>query len=405
VFADRGLDLDNMQAGTIAEALKRDDLDDTTRLLLQLRVEAGKASTKKLISMLACADPVDWVVQGTFLLYGAHTGRYAGRLVQPQNFVRGLLKRHQRDLVFDLLNLSDAQLFTLLYDWPIGYISQCMRGFIRAPAGYELAVVDYAAIEARVLAWVAGEETLLRAFRAGVDVYKLMAVKLYRLASVDDVTDEQRRIAKNLVLGCGYQLGGVRFVDYAAKAGVVLTEEFAVAAVKTYRESVPHIKASWKKVEVLAANAIRNPGEVYVGLRCKFYMQEHWLCIELPSGRCIRYPYARALPTERWGKPAWALSFKTEIKGMFLRETTYGGKLIENIVQGIAFDIMAEGMQNAEDAKYPVHGTVHDELITLRRKGTSDVKTLERLVCKMPSWATGLPLDAKGFVCDRYEKG
>lgn len=404
MFAERGLDIANMQKNTIEEALKDTKLDAGTRALLELRVEAGKASTKKLISMMACADPDDWVVQGGFLYHGAHTGRYAGRLVQPHNFIRGMLKDHQRELVFALLEYEDPELFLLLYDKPIDVISQCMRGFIRAPKGYELAVVDYTAIEARILAWVAGEETILAAYRKGLDVYKVMAVTLFRLKSVEEVSDEQRRIAKNLVLGCGYQLGGVKFVDYCANAGVIITEEFAKSAVTTYRKGVPAIVASWKTVEQLVANAIRHPGTVYEGLKCRFYMFKHWLCIELPSGRSIKYPYARAVPVERWGKPAYEISFRTEIKGQFVREKTYGGKLIENIVQGIAFDVMQEGMLSAETNGYPVIGTVHDEALTLRKRGTSNIKELEALVCNVPAWSKGMPLAAKGFICERYKK-
>lgn len=407
MFAERGIELENMRAETVRQALKSTDLDDTTRALLELRVEAGKASTKKLISMMACADPDDWVVQGGFLYHGAHTGRYAGRLVQPHNFIRGMLKDHQRDLVFALLEHEDPELFMLLYDRPIDVISQCMRGFIRAPAGYELAVVDYTAIEARVLAWIAGEAHMLKAYFEGVDVYKLMAVKVFKLRSISDVTDEQRRIAKNLVLGCGYQLGGAKFVDYAANAGVIITEEFAKQAVSVYRSEHPAIKESWGTVERLVAGAIRNPGRTYEGLKCKFYMREHWLCIQLPSGREIRYPYARAVPVERWGKPAYEISFSTEIKGRFVREKTYGGKLIENIVQGIALDIMQEGMLSADTNGYPVFGTVHDEALTMRKRGTSNIKELEKLVCSIAEkgrWGHGIPLAAKGFVCERYRK-
>lgn len=423
MFADRGLDIENMQKATIEAALKRDDIDDVTKQLLMLRVEAGKASTKKLVSMLACADPDDWVVRGGFLYHGAHTGRYAGRLVQPHNFIRGRLKEHQQHMVFDLLEYADPELFTLLFDgapfhvWdkveecytalssgPIDVISQCMRGFIKAPEGYELAVVDYTAIEARILAWVAGENELLEAFFQGLDVYKLMAVKLFKLKSIEQVTDEQRRIAKNLVLGCGYQLGGVKFVDYCANAGLVVEPDFAMDAVKAYRKSVPAIVESWKTIEYLASSAIRNPSRTYSGLKCKFYMRGHWLCIVLPSGREIRYPYARATLTERWGKPAYQISFCTEIKGQWVRETTYGGKLIENIVQAIAFDVMQEGMLSAETNGYPVIGTVHDELLSLRKKGTTDIKGLEKLVCTVPSWSKGMPLAAKGFVCERYKK-
>lgn len=404
-FTERGIDLENMRAETVRQAVKREDLSDEAKELLELRVEAGKASTKKLISMMACADPDDHVVQGGFLYHGAHTGRYAGRLVQPHNFIRGTLKDHQRDLVFDLLQHADPDLFLILYDKPIDVISQCMRGFIMAPEGYELAVVDYTAIEARVLAWIAGEDHMLAAYFKGVDVYKLMATKLYKLDSINDVTDEQRRIAKNLVLGCGYQLGGIKFVDYAANAGVIITEEFAKTAVKAYRDGHPAIVKSWGMVERLVAGAIRNPGETYEGLKCEFYMREHWLCIKLPSGRELRYPYARAIPVERWGKPAFEISFRTEIKGQFVREKTYGGKLIENIVQAIARDVMMEGMLAAETNGYPVLGTVHDELLALRALGTSNIKELEELVCvRHIKWTEGMPLASKGFVCVRYKK-
>lgn len=403
MFAERGLDLENMRAETVRQALKHLEPDSDTYRLLELRVEAGKASTKKLVSMLACADPVDHVVQGGFLYHGAHTGRYAGRLVQPHNFIRGMLKDRQRELVFALLEYADPDLFLLLYDKPIDTISQCMRGFIRAPLGYEMAVVDYTSIEARILAWVAGEEHMLEAYRKGVDVYKLMAAKLWTI-TIAEVSDEQRRIAKNLVLGCGYQLGGVKFVDYCANAGLIIDPDFAMKAVKAYRKDVPCIVASWKTVESLVAGAITHPGKAYEGLKCRFYMRGHWLCIQLPSGREIRYPYATAVLTERWGKPAYAISFRTEIKGQWVRENTYGGKLIENIVQGIAFDVMQEGMLSADGNGYPVIGTVHDELLTLRLKGTSDIKHLEKLACTVPSWSRGMPLAAKGFVCERYKK-
>lgn len=407
-FSERGIDLKDMRAETIRQALKSEDLSDDVKELLELRIEAGKASTKKLISMKLCADPVDHVVQGGFLYHGAHTGRYAGRLVQPHNFIRGSLKAHQRDFVFALLEHADPELFLRLYDKPIDVISQCMRGFIKAPDGYELAVVDYTAIEARVLAWIAGEEHMLEAYRHGVDVYKLMAMKLYKLKSINDVSDEQRRIAKNLVLGCGYQLGGAKFVEYAANAGVIIDEGFAKKAVRAYRDEHPAIRESWSTVERLVSGAILHPGKVYTGLKCKFFMRDHWLCIQLPSGREIRYPYAKAVPVERWDKPAYEISFCTEIKGQFVREKTYGGKLIENIVQGIAFDVMQEGMLSAETNGYPVFGTVHDELLTLRKLGTSNIKELERLVCvvgERGKWGHGIPLAAKGFTCIRYEKG
>jgi len=130
----------------------------------------------------------------------------------------------------------------------------------------------------------------------------------------------------------------------------------------------------------------------------------HWLCVRLPSGRELRYAYAKAVPIIRYDKPAYEISFATEFKGQWVREKTYGGKLIENVIQAIARDGMMEGMYNAEKAAYPVIGTVHDEILTLRDKGTGNIKELEKLVCALPDWMGDAPLAAKGFVCERYKK-
>lgn len=405
LLSDWGLDMENMQAQTIRDMLAaRDDLPEHVKRLLVLRVEASKASTKKLASMLACTHPEEHIIQGGFLFHGAHTGRYAGRLVQPQNFIRGKLKPHQQDTVFRLLATCSADVLSMMYEWPIDTISQCMRGFIRAPKGQRFVVVDYTAIEARVLAWVADELKVLQAYRAGVDVYKMMASSLFKIA-IEAVDAEQRRLGKNLVLGCGYALGGARFVEYCAGLGQVVEESFAKKAVKLYRDQHPNIVKSWQKVEDAAAKAIKNPGKTYEAAKCLFFMDDHWLCIELPSGRELRYPRARATPVERWGKPAMQISFQTDYHGKIVRETTYGGKLVENIVQGIARDVMREGMFAAEEAGYPVHGTVHDELLTLRDLGEGSSKELEKIVCTLPKWTHGIPLNAEGFETERYRKG
>jgi DNA polymerase len=402
-LSEHGVQLDNLQAKTIKDVLADvEGLPARLRDLLALRVEAGKASTKKLIAMEVCAHPLHSVIQGSFLIHGAHTGRYAGRLIQPQNFIRGTLKDHAQKTVFDLLDKYPAAVFKMLYEWPIDTISQCMRGFIKAPDRYRFVVVDYTAIEARVLAWVAGEERVLAAYRKGVDVYKMMASSLFNIR-IEDVSSEQRRLAKNLVLGCGYSLGGPKFVDYCANLGVTIDPEFAKIAVKKYRDDHPKIVESWKIVEDCWLRALA--GERVKALHCTFYKKREWLCIRLPSGREIRYHRPRAIPVERWGRNAHDLSYATDYHGKIGREKTYGGKLIENIVQGIAFDVMAAGMTAAEEAGYPVLGTVHDELITLKKIGQGSAKELEHVVCDLGGWTDGIPLNAEGFECDRYRKG
>jgi DNA polymerase len=404
VFRGMGIELENLQANTVHDLLADDSIHipASARTMLELRVEASKASTKKLARMLTCVSH-DGRARGMFLIHGAHTGRYAGRLIQPQNFIRGSLKLPAINDVFTLLEYGDADMFEAIYDRPLDTISQVMRGFISAHNGHVISVVDYAAIEARVLAWLAEHTVLLNAFRKGVDVYRMMAALVFGIR-IEQVTDDQRRIGKNLVLGCGYGLGKAKFVVYCAKNGVIITDEFSERAVNGYRANNQPIVNLWYAVEQAAVTAVHegrtlsNP--VRVG-RLAFYVSGVWLVVLLPSGRCIRYPYPKVKVTERFGNPALQLSFWA---GNY-RESTYGGKLVENAVQAISYDIMAAGMQNAEGLYAPVSGTVHDEIISEQDRSQADITRFEQLVCTMPAWAGGIPLTAKGFVCDpRYRK-
>jgi len=406
VFSGMGVDLENMKAQTVRDYLKLhgEDMPQQAKDLLLLRIEAGKASTKKLLAMQRSVDINDDYVRGTLLYHGAHTGRFAGKLIQPQNFIRGGKGTRRPDQVFRMLEKRDSDLFDLLFEWPITAISECMRGFIKAPDGYRFVVSDYTAIEARVLAWLCDEHSMLENYRKGLDVYKVMASRLFNVP-YDKVDDEQRRIAKNLVLGCGYQLSGPKFVDYCANAGLIIEEPFAIEAVKAYRKDVPAIVSGWKDIESCAIRAVQTKVPTLFRDKVEFSMHKHWLVMELPSGRPIMYPYARVETTERFGRPAKKLTFRTEVKYKWVRESTYGGKLIENAVQGIACDVMVEGMYNAERNKYPVTTTVHDELVTLKRVGEGSVQELNKLICTLPSWTKGIPLNSEGFECVRYRKG
>jgi hypothetical protein len=342
-----------------------------------------------------------------FTLANGRVVSNSGKGVQPHNFIRGTLKYDEQLRIFDLLQQEDPEVMSLLYEWPITAISSCMRGFIIPSDGKILRVVDYASIEARVLAWMAQEAWVLQAYIDGLDVYKLMAAGVYSVP-YEEVTSEQRRIGKNLVLGCGYGLGGAKFVQYSEKAGVEISEEFAKAAVKTYRTKHRKIVQFWYDVERCAIAAVRERRTIqnHVVLRClKFYVEQQWLCVELPSGRCLRYYRPRVVPVEKFGEPSLQLQFKTEFRGRLLTESTYGGKLVENIIQAIARDVLVCGMFEAEQAGYRVIGTVHDELLTEQAPEAGSVHELEKIVCRLPEWADGLPVAAEGFESYRYRKG
>jgi DNA polymerase len=314
-----------------------------------------------------------------------------------------MLKEHQQEVVFALLSHADADLFEMLYERPIDTISQCMRGFLKAPEGYRFVVVDYKAIEARVLAWVANDKKMLADYRAGLDLYRLLAANLFNVKP-EDVTQEQRRIGKNLILGCGYGLGGKNFVGYCAKEGLYIDEKFAIKAVKKYRARAEAIVQSWYKVEEAAVNAVEHPGRSFHACKATYKMEGRWLTCELPSGRKLYYRDPKVEQTTKFDKPYRQLSFKSEYKGKWIRERTWGGTLIENIVQAIACDIMVEGMFSAEEHDYPVVGTVHDELLTLVEDGQGSHEELALIACEGQPWMKGIPLESEGAECIRYRK-
>lgn len=330
----------------------------------------------------------------------------SGKGIQPHNFIRGTLKYDEQLRVLSLLEHADHEIFTILYEWPISRIAQCMRGFITAKPGKILRVVDYSSIEARVLAWLANELRVLQIYIDGLDVYKVMAASVYS-TTYDGVTSEQRRIGKNLVLGCGYGLGGAKFVSYSEAAGVEIEEKFAKDAVKKYRQDHPNIVRFWGEVERAAISAVsrkRTRDNPVVLRNLKFFVEDFWFCIQLPSGRCLRYFKPRVVPVEKFGEPALQLQYRTEVRGRLYPESTYGGKLVENITQAVARDLLVNGMFAAEAAGFPVFGTVHDEIITETEMEFGSHKELEAIVCQLPPWAKGLPVAAEGFSSERYRK-
>lgn len=388
--------------------------------LLRLRIEGGKASTKKLKKMLEVVCD-DGRVRGGFLFYGAHTGRYAGRLIQPQNFTRGEYTPEQLERLFEAILLGDADALELLYAWPIDAIAQGMRGFIHAADGRVFYVSDFSAIEARLLAWLAKEEGVLEVYRKNGDVYIRMASKLYKIPEAEmlrmckEVEDPgyllKRKFAKDVVLGCGYQLGGPGFYRNCIERGIAVTEEECADAVKVYRKEHPNIVKFWYDVEDVAVRAVHQRATAENPLRLRnlaFFVDEvkgfEWFCIRLPSGRLIRYPQPKVNKVERFGKLKAQLSYRTEYKGKWIRETTYGGKLVENIVQAVAYDVMMAAMVRADEAGFYIVGTVHDEIVAENEPYFSDVKGLDDILRVRPQWCHDAPINAEGFISPRYRK-
>lgn len=370
-----GLDLPNLRVATVTEALERDDLDEAQRRALELRAQIALTSAKKYQAVLNGANS-DGRLRGQFKFYGAHTGRWSGRGVQLQNLPRAEL-RHPESVILDSQLGLDAP-------------PQDLKALIRQTFIGPFVVSDYSAIEARVLAWVAGEQWALEAFEKGRDIYVETAERMGGL------TRQQGKVA---VLALGYQ-GGVNSLAHMGAQG---TDEELNDLKVAWRRANRRIVRLWSDLDEAFAEGGR-AGRLRVEVRGKDRL------LHLPSGRYLTY---RNVRHETW----WATDDEGQrlkkrgwrFDGMLGRTDTYGGRLSENCVQAISRDVLADLLDRLERLGVAVVGHVHDEVLVEAPGGQKEREDLLQLVTREmsqgPGWAEGLPLNGEGFLTDRYRKG
>lgn len=399
-----GLEVDSVAKRPLADLLAT-DLQPHVRAALEARQEAGKSSVAKLESMLEVADPEDDRMRGLLLYHGANTGRWSGRLVQPQNFPRGEIDdieryiEYVRTQSFDLLNCLQS---------PMTVISSMLRSMIVASPGHRLMSGDFTAIEARVLNWLAGQTDITSQFAAGVDIYKANARRIYKLAPDEVVTKAQRQTGKFQELGCGFGMGKVKAVSAAKSVyGVELTEKEAEDIVAEYRARHPKVVNYWYDCEQAAFDAVREPGKPFYVGKCRFVVKGKYLWLVLPSGRPLCYAAPKLAERETpWGEMrlavvAWSVNSVTR---KWESRAMYGGLWVENIVQAVSRDLMAERMPVLEAAGYPLILTVHDELVADVPLGHGTLEDFNRIIAETPSWAAGCPVAAEAWEGERYRK-
>ena len=363
---------------------------------LKLRRDFAKTSTKKLEAFERGTMP-DGRMRGVFQFYGApSTGRWAGRRVQPQNFPRPTCSQEEIERRIDERDMGSLQ-----------GVADCLRGMIAAPKGQELVCADFASIEARVLAWMAGQLDVLDVFKSGGDMYKHAATGIYNV-EYNAVTKDQRQIGKVAVLALGYGGSKGAFTLMAKGYGVEMTAKQVEGIVSSYRQANDKIVDWWWGLDRAARRAIENHKnggkKITIGQTIFRYTKGH-LWLKLPSGRLMCFPRAKV---EEVKKPWGASKGITYVgENTYSRKVeklnTYGGKLAENIVQAIARDILAEAMLRIEAAGYEICAHIHDEIVAIMPEGGS-LKEFETLMATNPDWAKGLPLGAEGWVGRRYRK-
>lgn len=433
-----GVELPNLTRATIEKRLADENLPEEVKELLRVRLSSTKTSTAKYKKLVDCVNS-DNRLRGCLQFRGAsRTGRFSGKLMQLQNLPRPSLSQWLIDLGYDAIKDGWAE---CVAD-PGELMASCLRGCIIAPEGKHLVVADLSNIEGRMLAWLAGEEWKIRAFRLfdagkGTDLYKATYGRTFGIKA-EDVTKTQRQIGKVMELALGYQGGVGAFLTFAAAYGIdldELAEHVKISINPTYwnqaegsydwykekrlthglkretfiacesvklawRAAHPAIQKFWKDIDEAAISALN--GVPAKAGRIWFDKKGSWLRMRLPSGRFVCYPGAN-LEDGGVGVGTFSYMGLNQYSRRWERIRTYAGKISENCTQATAADILIEAMRPIEDAGFGIVLSVHDEFITEAPLDKTH-EELEKLMATPPAWAEGLPLAAAGYTALRYKK-
>lgn len=439
ILAQYGITLPDMKKSTIERRIADPDLPAGLRELLAIRLQACTTSTAKYGTLIKGVSS-DGRLRGTLQFNGAsRTGRWAGRLFQPQNLPRPTLPQELIDAGIEALKADCAD---LVFPDVMELTSSAIRGCLVAPPGRKLVVSDLSNIEGRAQAWLAGEQWKLDAFRAfdagqGHDLYKLAYAKSFGVKP-ESVTKDQRQIGKVQELALGYEGGVGAFLTFAAAYGIdleamadqaldaipqeIINESNSALAwtrlnkrdtfglsdrawivcdsfKRSWRYAHPAIASTWGRLGNAVREAIGRPGNTIPCDSLKVHKSGAWLRIVLPSGRSLCYPSA-ALDGD-----VITYMGTNQYSRKWSRLNTYGGKLFENVCQAVARDVMTANMPHIEAAGYQIVLTVHDEVICEAPDSDEfNAAHLSALLAAPPSWAQDMPLAAGGFEAYRYKK-
>lgn len=369
--------------------------------VVRARLDSAKSSVKKFDSALAATCP-DGRIHGCFQFYGAQTGRWAGRIMQLQNLPRGDLHGESLDLCRGLVKTGDYEGVEMLF----GNVPSALKSLIRtaiAPTDPSLTLVvcDYSAIEARVVAWLAGEEEVLEVFRTTGKIYEATASRMFGVPA-DSVDKALRQKGKVATLALGYG-GGPKALERMGALRMGMSQDELPEIVRAWRRANRGIVRLWRDVE-RAAQACAEGSRQSANVARRLVVRREPACngvaIELPSGRALHYRRMRFDDENE-------LCYSTSGRGAGqVTVRTYGGRLVENIVQAVARDLLANALVSLERSGYRTVAHIHDEVVVEvpRSAAREAYGKIRETMCDAPEWADGLPLDADGYICDSYRK-
>lgn len=369
---------------------------------LEIRERLSKSSIAKYKKMIdvACSDGR---ARGLLQFYGAGTGRWAGRLIQVQNLPQNHIP--DLDIAREIVKNGNLDLLEMMYNNPSDVLSQCIRTAIIPKPGYKFIVADFSAIEARVIAWLAGEQWRLDVFRSHGKIYEASASQMFKVP-IEQITKGSplRQKGKIAELALGYQ-GSVGALKSMGALKMGLTEEELQPLVDTWRLSNPKIVQFWYDTENKVIEAIENRTTVRINKYLRVIYRSGMLFIELPSGRQLAYPKPKIIEHDKFpGKKKIIYQVINENTYQWGEVDTYGGKLVENIVQATARDCLAHSMLKLDKLGYRIVMHVHDEIVIEIEENRDELEKVCDIMGEEIPWAPGLPLRADGYECSYYQK-
>jgi DNA polymerase len=377
--------------------------NEETRRALELRQEMGKTSNSKYDAM-ARAICSDDRVRGILQFCGANrTWRWAGRNVQMHN----LPQNHLDDLALarETLRSGDFDMLELLYGAPPFVLSQLVRTALIPSEGCRFVVADFSAIEARITAWLADEHWVLDVFKGHGKIYEATASRMFNVLFETIVKGHEnykyRPLGKVATLACGFG-GGAAAMAKMDKNKEIPEEQYD-PLVRQWRQANPNIRKLWYRAEEAAMEAVRCKSTVKLAHGVQYRYAAGTLFADLPSGHSLAYPQVEIKPDTKFNKDGLTF-FALDERNKWSRQRTWGGTLVENLVQAIARDCLAVNMVRLDAADYPIALHVHDEIVAECPEGFGSVEEMTAIMSQPIEWAPGLPLTAAGFECDFYQK-
>lgn len=401
-LADQGMQVESLNKDGMADLLESAP-NDTTKRVLELRQEMGKTSVKKYAAMqLGTCD--DSRVRGILQYCGAsRTWRWAGRRVQMHN----LPQNHLSDLAAarNVLASGDYELLEMLYGAPPFVLSELIRTALIPTDGNRFVVSDFSAIEARVIAWLADEQWVLDVFQDHGKIYEATASRMFGVPFETIIKGHDnykyRASGKVATLACGFG-GGAAAMEKMDKKKEIAPGQYE-PLVKQWREANPKIKRLWYRAQEAAMDAVRTKSTVKLAHGVQYRYSGGVLFADLPSGHSLTYPSPEISLDTKFERDG--LTFKApDDAGRMQRQRTWGGTLVENLVQAIARDCLAESLLRLDDAGFNIPLHVHDEVVLDVPIGVGSVAEVTEIMSRPIDWAPGLPLQAAGFECEFYQK-